>query len=270
MELLLLEDRLAVVSRSVGVAAYDFDFGLYFRCSHPMQFEPGTVAVLRIGGVQDYEAEFAEKAEWGLPLVNSPQQYRRASELEAWYPLIEELTPRTQLFAELPPVETIEANFSWPVFIKGSRQTSRHDPELSVIRSPDQYARLCDRYTSDPILRWQKAAVREFIPLQPVGGSVPGKVRPSLEFRSFWWNGRCVGVGCYWYQVPRYDCADLADGVAMAERVAQRLQVPFLVVDFARTVEGRWIVIECNDGQESGYAGIGGLTVWRRILQYLV
>jgi len=42
--------------------------------------------------------------------------------------------------------------------------------------------------------------------------------------------------------------------------------VPFLVVDVAITAKGRWIVIECNDAQESGYAGVSPLALWTSIL----
>lgn len=269
MDAMLLEDRLAVISEPVGVPAYDFDFGLYFRCGHPYAFAPGTPAVLRIGGVTDYAQAYHEHAQWNLHLVNTPEEHRRASELEAWYPLIEADTPRTRVFDALPAADAIEAEFRWPIFLKGSRQTSRHNPDLAVVRSRDHYAEVCARYAADPILRWQKPAVREFVPLQPVGGNVPGKVRPSLEFRTFWWRGHCVGAGPYWYQLARYTAADLDDGLALAASAAQRVDVPFLVVDIARTADGRWIVIECNDAQESGYTAIPPQVLWRAVLDRL-
>ena len=51
-----------------------------------------------------------------------------------------------------------------------------------------------------------------------------------------------------------------------AGRLARRLRVPFLVVDFAKTADGRWIVIECNDGQESGYAAASPRAIWEAVL----
>jgi len=94
-------------------------------------------------------------------------------------------------------------------------------------------------------------------------------VRPSIEYRSFWWHGECVGWGRYWYQVARYDCIDVAAGLELAKLAATRLAVPFLVVDFAKTAEGRWIVIECNDAQESGYVGISPRPLWQKVLELL-
>ena len=266
MNIIRLENKLVVVSETINVSVYDFNFELHFACSHPYVFAGEEPCVLRIGPIADYPAEYDAKLEMGLRLVNSPQQHLRASELEAWYPLIEELTPRTVVYDTLPSAERIEAEFNWPIFLKGSRQTSKHNPDLAVIRSRSHYEVAMQRYRTDPILHWQKPVIREFIPLQPVAGHVPGKVTTSMEYRSFWWHGRCVGWGRYWYQIEPYACADVEAGLAVAQLAASRLNVPFLVVDFAKTQDGRWIIIECNDAQESGYVGIPAQTLWRNLL----
>lgn len=269
MNVMLLEEAVGVVSVPVGVPVYDFDFGLHFKCTHPLQFEPGTLGVFRIGAIEDYAAEYLEKQSWGLNLVNTLEQHILASELEAWYGALSDLTPRTKVYVILPAPQEIEASFSWPVFIKGSRQTSKHNPELSVVMDREHYERVVKQYREDPILSWQKPVVREFVPLMPVPGEVPGKLRPSLEFRSFWWNGECVGTGRYWYQIPKYEALDLDAGLRLARQAAERLKVPFLVVDFAKTASGDWVIIECNDAQESGYAAIPPQTLWTEILRCL-
>ena len=261
-----LESKLVVISEPVGVSAYDFDFDLHFACTHPYLIETEMPCVLRTGPIRDYEYEFRQKLTIGLRLVNSPAEHTLASELEQWYPRIPTLTPRTQIFDTLPAAEAIEAGFQWPVFLKGSRQTSQHNPELSIIKDRAQYEVVAHAYRNDPILHWQKPVVREFIPLKPVPGQVVGKIPPSLEYRTFWWFGECVGYGRYWYQVPPYECHDLEVGLLVAKRAAQELRVPFLVVDIAKTIFGRWIVIECNDAQESGYAGVNARQLWQNVL----
>lgn len=266
MNLARVEGRLFVISAPVGVDAYDFDFDLHFRCEHPFRLEREEPCVLRVGAIADYAAEFRERLEMSLRLVNTPDEHLRASELEHWYPLIPDLTPRSKVFEALPTVAQVEAAFDWPVFVKGSRQTSRHHAQLSVISNADEYDLLLDRYAKDDILRWQKPVVREFVPLMAVAGNVPCQVRPSLELRSFWWRGDCVGWGRYWYQVPPYDIRDAGRGLDVAREAASRLCVPFLVVDVAKTADGRWIVIECNDAQESGYAGVVPKAMWERVL----
>lgn len=261
-----IEDRLLVISRSVGAPIYDFDFDLNFSCTHPFQFREDELCVLRMGPIPDYEKEYQEKADWGLRLVNSPEEHFRASELEGWYPLISDLSPATRIFDQLPSPEQIEREFGWPVFVKGSRQTSKHKPELSVAQDASDYVRLRKGYEADPILHWQRPVVREFVELEPIAGQVPDKVRPSREFRTFWWNDDLVGCGHYWYQLPAYGADDLEAGLSIAREASERVSVPFLVVDIARKADGGWIVIECNDAQEAGYVGQAPQTLWREIL----
>ena len=269
MSIARLEKKLLIVSEAVGVSSYDFNFELNFACDHPYQLDSEEQCVLRVGPIDDYDSVFAEKLDMGLRPVNTPEQHRLASELEKWYPVIPGLTPRTIVFDALPDAAEIEASFEWPIFLKGSRQTSKHNPDLAVIQSKAHYEVAAKRYREDAILHWQKPVVREFIPLVPISGQVPGKVQPSAEYRSFWWNGVCVGWGRYWYQVAPYEFADAEVGLALAQDAAVRLKVPFLVVDFAKASDGRWIIIECNDAQESGYAGINPMMLWRRVLELL-
>lgn len=269
MNITRIEKKLIVIHQQVGVAAYDFKFELHFSCDHPYSIEKEELCILRMGAITDYEAEFHEKLDMGLRLVNSLAEHTLASELEAWYPLISDLTPRTMVFGTLPSAEEIEAHFQWPVFLKGSRQTSKHNPELSIIQSREHYAIARQQYQNDAILHWQKPVIREFIPLLPVAGHVPGKVQPSVEYRSFWWHGECVGWGRYWSQVAAYECPDAESGLAIAKVATQRLGVPFLVIDFAKTRSGQWIIIECNDAQESGYAGVKPQLLWRNILEHI-
>lgn len=269
MNLLLLENRLCILTAPTHVAGYDFDFELHFSCTHPYRIEAEIPTVLRTGAAADYAHEYEAHLANGLRLVNSPAEHELASELALWYPLLAGLTPRTICHDDFPSANEVEAEFGWPIFLKGSRQTSKHNPDLSIIRSREHYARAMEAWRQDSILHWQKVAVREFIPLQRVAGEVAGKVNPSLEFRTFWWHGQCVGAGQYWSQVPAYQVADLDAGVALAGVAAARLQVPFLVVDVAKTADGRWIVIECNDAQESGYTAVPPNLLWRRVVDAL-
>ena len=60
----------------------------------------------------------------------------------------------------------------------------------------------------------------------------------------------------------------VGNGFAVAREAALRLDVAFVVVDIAQALDGRWIVIECNDGQESGYAGVSPLGLWQAIISF--
>jgi hypothetical protein len=142
---------------------------------------------------------------------------------------------------------------------------------LSIAENAAAFERITAVFRKDPILRWQSIVCREFVKLRLVSDDDPERIPASFEFRSFWWHGQCVGLGPYWIATQRYAMneSERRGALAIAAEAAKRVDVPFLVVDLAQTVEGQWLVIECNDGQESGYAGVSPLGLWQNILTLL-
>ncbi|WNG17504.1 ATP-grasp domain-containing protein [Cystobacter fuscus] len=267
-DLLLLEDTLWLLVTPTGQGIYDFPFDRLFACRRPYQLPERLVAVARAGAWSDYDARYQELAAEGIHLVHSPEQHRLATELPHWYPRLEGLTPRSLWFDTPPDADSVGRELGWPVFAKGERQTSRHRKSLSILESPDDFRRAMAEYANDPILRWQRVVCREFRPLRRVEEGAPDRIPSSFEFRTFWWRGELVGWGPYWWQGSGYAASEEEQRAALvpAREVVERLGVPFLVVDVAQETSGRWIVIECNDGQESGYAGISPFTLWRNVL----
>jgi hypothetical protein len=226
------------------------------------------VAVARLGALPSYESVYEGLRQEGTALVHTPEQYLRATELPCWYPLIEGLTPRSVWFTARPNPDEVAAALGWPVFVKGSRQTSRHRRALSVIDGPGQFRRAMEAYATDPILRRQGVVCREFVRLRLVEDADPARLPSAFEFRTFWWKGELAGWGRYWWEGKPYRMTptEEAGALAVAAEAAWRVAVPFLVVDVAQAEDGRWLVIECNDGQESGYAGSSPVALWQRIL----
>ena len=266
-----IENKLWCISATTGDPTYDFTFEQQFACRHPYRLDQPITAISRLGATSDYPSRFQDLCTAGTTLVHTPEQYRLTSELPAWYPLLEDLTPRSAWFDEPPPVSEIENRFDWPVFLKGERQTSRHQRHLSIIEHAEQYASVTAAWRRDPILAWQRVVCREFVPLRRVDAVENTYMMPrSFEFRSFWWHGHCVGYGRYWtaetYQATHVERDAM---LAVAGEAASRLGVAFLVVDVAQTVEGQWIVIEVNDGQDAGYAGVPRRAMWQRIIDLI-
>ncbi|MBX9692665.1 MAG: ATP-grasp domain-containing protein, partial [Cyanobacteria bacterium] len=74
--------------------------------------------------------------------------------------------------------------------------------------------------------------------------------------------------GQYWAEAKYEDSSlEAEEAIKVASEAAARVDVPFLVVDVGQTQQGNWIVIECNDGQESGYAGVSRMAVWQKIIE---
>ncbi len=266
-DLFCLEQGAWLWTRTVGVPIYDFAFERFFVCRRTPPATDELEIVARIGAFDDYARSYAELLGQGLRLINSPDQHLRATRLPRWYPLLEDLTPKSLCFAAAPDPELIESELGWPVFMKGERQTNRHERSLSIIAGPEQLRAALRAYAEDPLLRWQGIVCRRLAPLRPVEDPDPRRIPSSFEFRSFWWRGELVGIGRYWSQGRDYGLtgAEELAALTIAREAARRVDVPFLVVDLAQQIDGTWIVIECNDGQESGYAGVSPLAMWQAI-----
>ncbi|MCP3164662.1 ATP-grasp domain-containing protein [Myxococcus qinghaiensis] len=268
-DLFQVEELLWVLNAPTGKGIYDFGFDRFFACRRPYQLPDSLEVVARVGVWNDYAERYRELAAEGVKLVHSPEQHLLATELPHWYPRLTDLTPRSVWYDTRPSAKTVEDTLGWPVFVKGERQTSRHRKSLSIIEGPEQFERAMATYATDPILHWQRVVCRELRPLRRVEEGAPDRIPSSFEFRTFWWRGELVGWGPYWWQGTPYTMneAEQREALGLGREVARRMDVPFLVVDLAQEVSGRWIVIECNDGQESGYAGISPFALWRNILE---
>lgn len=268
MSAFLVEDALCLFVKAMGVSAYDFDFRSFFQCRSPWRWPKAQSLILRIGALDHYDLLYQRFEADGFLLINNPEDHERASLLSRWYPLIEEWTPRSRCYQVLPGVDEILEDFECPVFIKGDRQTAAHSEKLCVARDARELEDILRLYEKNSVLHWQRLVCREFVPLQSVPGDTKSKVKPSYEFRTFWWKQTFVGAGHYWSEFTNYtwSAADRRAALDIAERAAKRLRVPFLVIDLAKTEAGAWIIIECNDGQESGYAGLSPFLLWQNII----
>jgi hypothetical protein len=269
LDIFLLEDSIWIAHSHIDVPRYDFVFERFFSCRHPYQRPQMIEAVGRFGVTDDYTALYNALQADGISLIHTPEQHHLTSELTAWYTLLEDITPRSLWFDSPPKASVIEEQFSYPIFIKGSRQTSKHKAEMSIVRSREDYDLVAQHFQDDPILHWQSFVCREFIILRPVPiTQISNKIPPSFEFRTFWWRGEHVGSGAYWTDFASYSWTDAEKSAALqqAQKAAERLNVIFVVIDVAQTMNGEWIVIECNDAQESGYASVAPIALWQNII----
>lgn len=263
-----VQETIWIAARKVSVAAYDFDFQTWFECNRPYEKPNVARTFLRLGAVEDYSKSYGDLLAIGIEPINSPNEHALASELPLWYPLLPDLSPRSVWFDSLPTASEIGDAVGFPAFIKGARQTNRHDSSMSIARNAHEFESIRNRWNKDPILGWQALVAREFVELRRVQGQAGKKVRPSFEFRTFWLNGNLVGAGRYWEGFAEYEWSQVEreEALAVGKETARRIKVPFLVVDLAQTAEGEWIVIECNDGQESGYLGVQPRQLWSDVI----
>lgn len=261
--------NIALLYKSTGNDVYDFCFRDFFECKSVINGTDSPV-LLHIGAIADYEKLENTIENLGMTLLMGYDEHLLCSTIERWHPLLKDKTPYTRVYDELPGIEEIEKEFSFPVFIKGNRQTNRHNKAQCIIENADAYEQLKLSWNKDSILSWQKVAVREYVKLQTIDStSYPDMVPICYEFRFFCFEGKCVGYGPYWYMGNRYDINpnDVTPAIRLAEWAAISVGVPFIAVDLAKTAEGNWIVIEVNDAQESGFVGLNPISLWNNTIE---
>jgi ATP-grasp domain, R2K clade family 3 len=266
LDLILVEDTVWVLVGKVDLPSYDFSLTQFFNCRHPWHRPDRVTAIGRFGAISNYDELYGQLAAEGIFLIHSPAQYLIASELPHWYPLLSTLTPKSLWFSEPPDFDRLEQEIGLPMFLKGSRQTSRHRAAFSIVRSAEDYHRAIEFYKNDPILHWQDLVCRKFIQLRSVPSTPTEKIPPSFEFRSFWWRGHYVSGGQYWSTDYNWNRDEEIAGLKIARSAALLLDLPFVAIDIAQTIAGEWIVIECNDAQESGYGAISPFALWQNII----
>jgi len=260
--------NIAVLQRNTGNDKYDFNFRNYFDCNSVVS-EIDAPVLLHIGAVEDYAGVERAIEDRGMKLLVHEAEHLRNSTIEEWYPVLKDRTPFTKIYDELPDVEVILQDFSFPVFIKGNRQTNKHKRSQCIIENADQYEALRKEWKHDIILSWQKVAVREYVKLQEIDSkSFPDMVPISYEFRFFYFEGKFMAYGPYWYMGTQYTLPDeeLQTVVELTDWAADRMATSFIAIDVAKTASGDWIIIEVNDAQESGFVGINPFELWNNTI----
>lgn len=215
---------------------------------------PDSLVVGRYSCLPFYKELEADLAYSHSELVNTYRQHRYIADLANWYADLEGLTPKTWFHLhEIPEGmfvlkgETNSKKFQW----------GTHMFAPSRAAASEVYSRL----QADGLVGDQQICIREYVPLRTLTIDVGGRGLPiTEEYRFFVLDGHVLTGAFYWsshYElaedpanninpdnVPREFLADVCARVGKNAR--------FYVIDVARTADGKWIVVELNDGQMSG------------------
>lgn len=188
-------------------------------------------------------------------LINSYRQHRWIADLSNWYLDFMDITPKTWFHLHEIP------NDGRQFVLKGETNSRKYDWKTHMFAANKEAAGVVySNLMKDSLISSQSIYIREYVPLMTLRIDATG-LPITEEYRFFILYGQIVSAGFYWSshaelldepefshinpkQVPQEFLADIC------ERVKDYAN--FVVVDVARTVKGQWIVIELNDGQQSG------------------
>jgi hypothetical protein len=222
--------------------------------------EPNSVVIGRYSVLPFYKELEDELATRGSRLVNSYTQHKFLADINQWYPLLQDLTPKTYTnWIDLPDDKSY--------VLKGTTNSRKHQwGSMMFARYTSEIPKIASKLLDDSLIGQQGIVVREYVPLENFGESFNG-LPISNEWRHFVLNGEIIGSGFYWADnldlMPRN--LNVAESFPLVNQVIQRINIPFFVVDTAKTVEGDWIVIELNDAQMSGLSDVNGVSLYNSI-----
>lgn len=237
-------DREAIAAREAG-------FEVIARRS---EVDMGDLVIGRYSVLPYYKELEDDIHAVGAKMINSYRQHQFVADVMEWAPLLGDLTPKTyDVLADLPEGKA---------FVVKGQTNSRKDRWNTHMFAANkaEAINVTLRLQEDSLISQQKIYYREYVPLYTFLLGHNG-LPITDEYRFFVLDNTILCGAYYWssYRADLYDDVPKLNDMgayATVNLALQRLigsdRPRFLVVDVARTANGRWIVIELNDGQMSG------------------
>lgn len=198
----------------------------------------------------------------GSKLINSYMDHSYIANFDYYYDLNDE--PFGKNGSEhlwLTPLSVFELSQlpEWKngYVVKGRTNSRKHqwNGKMFVPTRKEAIELALDLEMNDPLVRSQGYVVRKFEPLKTFEYGING-LPFSNEWRCFFYKEELLSIDYYWTNAENIPNKSTLpkEAYEAAQKAASILsqRVDFFVVDIAETVDGRWIVIEVNDGQQSG------------------
>lgn len=217
------------------------------------------LVICRYSALPYYKELEEDVKELGSQLINSYNQHLFVADMKNWYPILEEYTPMTWFtLAEVP-------YGSGPFVLKGATNSKKNQFFTHMFAKDKREAiEVFGRLSDDGFVGYQSIYIRQYARLRKLCAPITSNSPPvSEEYRFFVLDGRILCGGFYWSeyldaipekeqiginQVPLNFLQEVVDLVAP--------HIRFFVLDVARRFDDHWIVIELNDGQQSGLSSI--------------
>lgn len=235
--------------------------------SHRTEVPEGSLVIGRYSVLPYYRELEEDLADRGSRLINTYRQHRYVANIREWYEDLQDVTPR--LYASL--AEFKREHHSGSFVLKGETNSKKFQWDTHMFAQDAEsvqsvYFRLCE----DSYVGEQDIVIRDYVPLRNFGTGLRG-LPITEEYRFFVLDGTVVGSGFYWSQFPETEAEySLAPSEVPKEfldlvidRVADKIR--FFVIDVARAADGKWLVVELNDGCMSGLSAVQPNDLYRGI-----
>lgn len=252
----------------------------YFEVVESRVNIPNRLVIPRYSALPFYSELERDLKLQGSRLINSHLDHQYIANFDYYYDLNEEpvgfdsknkplfLTPESVF--ELSKIPEWENGY----VVKGRTNSRKHqwNGKMFVKTRQEAIELALELEQNDSLVREQGFVVRKFEPLKVFEYGING-LPFSNEWRCFFYKEELLTVGYYWtiaQNVPKPESLP-PEALQVAQQAAKILsqRIDFFVVDIAETIDGRWIVIEVNDGQMSGLSDNDPEVLYKKLSEVL-
>lgn len=226
----------------------------YFECRQSRIIfgkQPNTQVIGRYSVLPNYLQTQYDLNLISMRLINTYAQHQYVANFE-YYEDLKDLTFKTWDSPDKVPRD------SGPWVLKGRTNSRKFQWDQYMFCSEwNRMVLLYRELMNDPFLGPQGILIRKFEPLEILEPSVFGPPFAN-EWRFFFIDGQYLCHGYYWVPASRYPDRIPDGGIEFAQEIADRIKdkISFVCIDIALTRDGKWILVELNDGQMSGLSMI--------------
>lgn len=223
-----------------------------------VEVAPGSLVFCRYSALP-FNAELCHDLELlGSRCVNSAAGHRYVADFEYYEDFRDATFPSWERFDQIP-----QRFRDGPFVVKG--KTNSRKQEWSTKMFAPNFRRAVEigsELMTDGLIGTQGLAIRQYVPLETFETSLGG-LPFANEWRCFYLGGERVAHGYYWGSLDDMSKADrarddfMAHGLPLADQIAAKAceRIAFCAIDVAKTQDGRWMLVEINDGNMSGLNG---------------
>ena len=223
-----------------------------------------------------YTELYKDLEDTGAKLIQTPAMHNWIADMDwAFDGSLDELTFPTWLGCHEAPKN--EA----PFVLKGKTNSKKQNwSELMYAETWDEAVQIESLLMRDGLLGEQGIVVRKFVPLVTYFNAIGG-MPITKEFRVFIFNRHILSIGYYWHafeedlKIHGYEVPLARDiPTSFVEEIIQRVYAygrdpMFYVVDIGEDINGRWWVIELNDGQMSGLSANDPEVLYKKLSEQM-
>lgn len=189
-------------------------------------------------------------------LINNYHEHKYIADFGYYYDIEDMTFPTYFNFVDIPYSKRDN-----PFVVKGKTNSRKHEwKEKMFAQNFRKAVEIGSELMTDSLIGQQGLVIREYIPLETFEIGI-NDMPITNEWRIFFYKSEVVDFGYYWgttldnqdFVKNSYD-EFCKNGLELAKKAAQNIKefTNFFVIDVAKTEKGNWLVVEINDGQQSG------------------